>query len=124
MLNLTFERAIENNEQLSCLMVDIDHFKNINDTYGHASGDIVIKELAHILTKNCRLFDIIGRVGGEEFCILLLNIAVYPYTTLNLENIKQLADSALYMAKNSGRNKVCDYSACICSNVINYYAKI
>lgn len=73
MLNRTFERVLENKENLSCLMVDIDYFKRVNDTYGHAVGDIVIKEIADILTKTCRTFDIIGRVGGEEFCILLID---------------------------------------------------
>lgn len=73
MLNWTFERVLENKENLSCLMVDIDYFKKVNDTYGHAIGDIVIKEISDILTKTCRTFDIIGRVGGEEFCILLID---------------------------------------------------
>lgn len=73
LLNMSFERVIENNERLSCLMIDIDHFKKVNDTYGHAVGDLVLKELAEILKKNCRAFDYVGRVGGEEFCILLLD---------------------------------------------------
>lgn len=73
LLNTSFERALENNEKLSCLMIDIDHFKKVNDTYGHAIGDLVLKELADILNKNCRAFDYVGRVGGEEFCVLLLD---------------------------------------------------
>jgi diguanylate cyclase len=73
LLNMCYERVIENNEKLSCLMVDIDHFKRVNDTYGHAAGDIILKELAEILERNCRAFDFVGRVGGEEFCILLLD---------------------------------------------------
>lgn len=73
LLNMSYERVIENDEKLSCLMVDIDHFKRVNDTYGHAIGDVVLKELAEILEKNSRVFDFVGRVGGEEFCILLLD---------------------------------------------------
>ena len=73
LLNLNFEKVLENNDRLSCLMIDIDHFKKVNDTYGHAVGDLVLKELALILSQNCRSFDIIGRVGGEEFCALLLD---------------------------------------------------
>lgn len=73
MLNWTFERVLENKEKLSCLMIDIDYFKKVNDTYGHAVGDIVIKELSDILMKTCRDYDIIGRVGGEEFCVLLID---------------------------------------------------
>lgn len=71
MLNSSYERAVSNNEKLSCLMIDIDHFKKINDTYGHAIGDIVLKDLAGLLKTKCRSFDILGRVGGEEFCVLL-----------------------------------------------------
>jgi diguanylate cyclase len=73
LINSSFNKAISNGEKLSCLMVDIDHFKKVNDTYGHAVGDMVLRELAHILKKSCRDFDIIGRVGGEEFCILLMD---------------------------------------------------
>lgn len=71
--NSSVLNAKENGEKLSCLMVDIDHFKNVNDTYGHAVGDIVLRELAIILKSTCRVFDIVARVGGEEFCILLIN---------------------------------------------------
>ena len=66
MLNLAFERVLGNKEKLSCLMIDIDHFKKVNDTYGHAIGDIVIKELAHILNKNCRVFDVVGRIRANR----------------------------------------------------------
>lgn len=67
------KRVIETNKQLSCLMIDIDNFKKINDTFGHSAGDRVLKELAPILKKNCRTFDIVSRLGGEEFCILLFD---------------------------------------------------
>ncbi|MDP4089419.1 MAG: GGDEF domain-containing protein [Bacillota bacterium] len=65
--------AKEKGEKLACLMIDIDHFKNVNDTFGHAVGDIVLRELAAVLKKTCRIFDIVSRVGGEEFCVLLIN---------------------------------------------------
>ena len=150
LLNLSFERVIENNEKLSCLMVDIDYFKNVNDTYGHNVGDIVLKELADILIKNCRAFDFVGRVGGEEFCLLLrdcpsdrsyeiglkirnhvkehkfpigqnnfINITVsigtatYPENVVNLEEILKKADIGLYRAKQTGRDKICDYQQCM-----------
>lgn len=71
--NNTIENAIEKNEQLSILMIDIDFFKKINDTYGHQAGDEVLKELAEVLTNTCRPFDIVSRNGGEEFSILLID---------------------------------------------------
>jgi len=58
---------------LSILMIDIDHFKAINDTYGHQFGDIVIKQISELLVSNCRETDFIGRYGGEEFLVILTN---------------------------------------------------
>ncbi|MBT3337798.1 MAG: GGDEF domain-containing protein [Anaerolineae bacterium] len=55
----------------SLLMIDIDHFKNVNDTYGHSTGDIVLQSLARTLLKTAREQDIVARTGGEEFSILL-----------------------------------------------------
>jgi len=71
-----FLYAQQNNEQLSCLMVDLDHFKQVNDNYGHATGDAVIKMLAAILHAITRDQDIVGRYGGEEFCIVLPGLNV------------------------------------------------
>ena len=65
--------AKEKGEKLSLLMIDIDFFKKVNDTFGHAEGDVVLRELGKILLKNCRSFDIASRNGGEEFSILLLD---------------------------------------------------
>lgn len=151
-LNMAFERVQQNNEKLSCLMVDIDFFKKINDNYGHAIGDLVLKELADILKKCIKTTDIVARVGGEEFCALLFNcskeetfqialninkavkvhkfpigdnkftnitvsvgVSIYPEMTDNLETLKELADTALYKAKRSGRDRVCDNDRCILS---------
>jgi diguanylate cyclase (GGDEF)-like protein len=56
---------------LSCLMIDIDHFKSINDTYGHQAGDAFLQLTADILTKCSRKYDTVCRYGGEEFIIIL-----------------------------------------------------
>ncbi len=56
---------------LSVAMVDLDHFKNINDTYSHIAGDVVLREVARVLQNRLRKFDVLGRYGGDEFiCVL------------------------------------------------------
>lgn len=57
-------------EKLNGIMIDIDHFKRINDTYGHDNGDIVLKEVAQIFSKNARSYDMVCRMGGEEFLVI------------------------------------------------------
>jgi diguanylate cyclase (GGDEF)-like protein len=59
---------------LAVAMVDIDHFKNVNDTYGHDAGDLVIKKISAVLQERFREADLVARFGGEEFCILTTNM--------------------------------------------------
>jgi diguanylate cyclase (GGDEF)-like protein/PAS domain S-box-containing protein len=137
-----FRRARRYTSALSVIMLDVDRFKSINDTYGHAAGDYVLKELAILIRQNLRDVDIPGRLGGEEFAILLpntnhqstlilaerlrQNIATHlfeindqsiPSTasmgvaslnedSVNLEELLNQADAALYRAKLQGRNRV------------------
>ena len=66
-----FEHAARLQEPFSCVMVDLDRFKSVNDTYGHQAGDVVLKQLARILKHEIREIDHAGRYGGEEFMLLL-----------------------------------------------------
>lgn len=63
--------AKRNEKPLCCIMLDIDYFKKVNDTWGHSAGDCVLKNVAKIITIELREYDIASRYGGEEFCILL-----------------------------------------------------
>lgn len=142
---LELNRAVRYDNPLSLLMVDVDFFKQINDSHGHKAGDTVLKKLAEVCRQALREVDIIGRVGGEEFAILLpqtdkekaaevaerlrialpnakvpLQVGGLPLhftvsiglTSLsskedNIDVLLNLADKALYEAKNSGRNRIC-----------------
>jgi len=68
---IEFNRVLRNKDSLSVIMMDIDNFKVINDTFGHHIGDMVLRQLAIIITRNIRGVDIPGRYGGEEFLIIL-----------------------------------------------------
>ncbi|MBI3948495.1 MAG: diguanylate cyclase [Armatimonadetes bacterium] len=71
-LDLEVARARRQDADLSMAMLDVDHFKGVNDTHGHATGDLVLKSLAQMLRQRLRKTDIIGRYGGEEFAVILL----------------------------------------------------
>ena len=66
-----FARATRSGSDISLLAVDLDHFKDINDTYGHITGDVVLREFGGLLVQTARAGDMIARTGGEEFTILL-----------------------------------------------------
>ncbi|MGC4377657.1 diguanylate cyclase [Fictibacillus sp. Mic-4] len=72
-INNAVNRVMKNNEKLSMLVIDIDFFKKINDTYGHIEGDEILKQVGKLLLEVARPFDIVSRNGGEEFTVLLID---------------------------------------------------
>lgn len=140
---LELSRSRRYNSPLSIFMLDVDFFKKVNDTYGHKTGDEVLVKLAEVCKQTLREVDIIGRIGGEEFAVLLpetdkykaievaerlrnaiaqtkipqpnglpvqftVSIGVASLTSedINMDVLLNLADKALYNAKETGRNKV------------------
>lgn len=134
------------NRPYALLMIDLDRFKLVNDTYGHSCGDMVLQNIALMVKSHFRKYGIAGRYGGEEIVVLLdeissgqafplveglradienaaisyhekeiritvsIGMADSPAETVHsLEDMLAEADSALYQAKNSGRNRVCLY---------------
>jgi len=132
------------NQSAALLMIDLDYFKCVNDTYGHSTGDEVLRQVAHILRQTLRTIDIPARLGGEEFAILLLGASQsdtmviaerlrQQMTTIAIPHEKGVvritvsigaaalsadldgdavlrqADTALYTAKDAGRNQSCWY---------------
>jgi diguanylate cyclase (GGDEF)-like protein len=87
-LDYEVSRVQRNNTSLSLVMLDIDHFKRINDTYGHTTGDSVLKELVRLIRDNLREVDILTRWGGEEFLILAPDTNKLAATTL-AERLRQ-----------------------------------
>jgi len=136
------ERAHRFERPLIAIMLDIDHFKRVNDNFGHATGDLVLQAIAERLNNNIRKVDILGRYGGDEFSILLPEIDMFGATHVaerlrqsaveapitmgsdvifvtislgvaklsteiqDLNILLQRADSAMYAAKQAGRNRI------------------
>ena len=137
-----YKRHTRTQQPSSLIMLDIDHFKNVNDTYGHPFGDEVIRGIANCLRENMRETDVAGRYGGEEFTLILVDTdlqnaqlvaerirlaientefnyqgkRVYVTASLGVAHITsnipdykawiKTADLGLYIAKESGRNKI------------------
>ncbi len=110
---LEFERAQRSAKPLSIVMLDIDHFKKVNDTYGHAIGDVVITALATLLKKRIRKTDRAGRYGGEEFMLVLPECD----TVQARELTKQiLASFALLHFNTANEQFSCTFSAGVASS--------
>ncbi|HEY6013023.1 MAG TPA: diguanylate cyclase [Candidatus Limnocylindrales bacterium] len=85
------ERASRYDRPLSVAFVDIDHFKVVNDTYGHGAGDVVLRGVAQVLSANLRASDLLGRYGGEEFMLILTETAVEEGAVL-AEKLRSLVE--------------------------------
>ncbi len=142
-----FNLAVRHHSDLTVLLCDVDYFKNVNDTYGHQVGDVVLRDFSGLLTDLIRDTDLLARYGGEEFilalpatdlaggCIVAEKIRsmaeknIYRHGSISLQatvsigvatrntshahphDLIEQADSALYQAKASGRNRVVSYQA-------------
>lgn len=142
-LESELNRCHRNGKPCSLIMADIDHFKNVNDTYGHQAGDEILIAVAELLHDQLRPYDLAARYGGEEFCLVLpetdleqaritaerirgkitqlhfageleslhLTISLGVASTCGnvatpQDDLIRLADEALYLAKNNGRDRV------------------
>ncbi len=75
-INYEIEKAHRSRGTFSLIILDIDHFKQVNDIHGHSVGDYVLKEIVLVIKKNIRKYDILCRIGGEEFTIMLPNTEI------------------------------------------------
>jgi len=94
-LEREISRAHRYRRELSLIMFDIDHFKKINDTYGHLAGDYVLKQLAGVIKSRIRREDIMARYGGEEFAIILPEIDQFNAGQF-AEKIRKLVEKTLF----------------------------
>lgn len=137
-----YERTKRYESVFTVLMIDLDYFKKINDTYGHQAGDTVLRAVSDAMKLSLRLSDIVGRIGGEEFAVILpeteissaiiiaerlrkrvealdiphkdcsikITISVGASASsmddLSIDDVLQRSDSALYRAKENGRNRI------------------
>ncbi|MGV8917946.1 MAG: EAL domain-containing protein [Pseudomonas sp.] len=143
----TLHKTRQNHEQVAMLLLDLHNFKIINDSMGHAVGDLVLREVASRLSRSLRPMDAVSRQGGDEFILLLpevigfdvvvdfaertlatvalplliqgnrydlsasIGISLFPEDSSDVESLYRHAESAMYQAKLSGRNRYCFYSA-------------
>lgn len=96
------ERAIDSHKPLSILLFDIDHFKVVNDSFGHAIGDEVLKEVSNRASRNLRTFDLVARLGGEEFIVILPDTDVDSAMSVAERLRNRIADSLFAVSAEVG----------------------
>lgn len=112
-LNEEVERASRYTLDLSILLLDIDHFKRVNDTYGHQSGDIALSTLGRLVKKDLRNLDVVARYGGEEFLVICTNTST-PGATLVAERLRKLIEShRIELQHDSGESQTLQISISI-----------
>jgi len=94
-LSAETQKAFEGRSNLSVIMVDIDHFKKVNDTFGHDGGDKILREIASLLKNSVRQHDTVARYGGEEFVLLLPGVPL-DSTNMVAERIRRLVEDTLF----------------------------
>jgi diguanylate cyclase len=82
-------------QPLSALLLDVDHFKQINDTYGHSAGDLVLKQIGSLMAQQFRAADVCGRIGGEEFAVLLADTDTQAATSVANKFRQEVANATL-----------------------------
>jgi diguanylate cyclase (GGDEF)-like protein len=98
-LDEEISRSLRENKTLSCLFLDIDHFKQVNDIHGHHVGDMVLQEVAKLIKAQMRHSDVLARFGGEEFAVLLTHTDQHLATEI-AERIRQQIDSHIISLDN------------------------
>lgn len=94
-------------------MVDLDHFKRVNDTHGHLAGDAVLKAVAEAIRKESRDYDVAGRFGGEEFVLLLPGINTENLLTRAERLRDRIHDLKVHTTGNNGRVEIAELTASI-----------
>lgn len=116
LLENEFSRSQRHNIDFSVLIIDIDHFKKFNDTYGHLIGDSILKDTARVISETIRKEDIIGRIGGEEFAVILPHMSLSEAHTV-AEKIKSKVEENCLI--NNGVNLSVTISIGITDNISN-----
>ncbi len=107
-LKREIERGVRERQAIAIVLADVDHFKVINDTYGHLSGDAVLQEIARRLTAAIRPYDSLGRYGGEEFLLVLPNWGA-DRDTSRIEQLRAAIGDALFSLADGSISVTCSF---------------